>query len=153
MIYELKDQTGTMDLKLIDYKYSNVSNNPPVADFTFQPSNPIAGNNVIFDASASYDSDGTIISYFWEFGDGKNSTQASPSHVYADAGKYTVRLTVMDNYGATSTKEITLTVGGGGGGNGGSHGNNGDNGTPGFEFIALAMAILAIVLRKFSIFK
>ena len=52
-----------------------------------------------FDGTASTDSDGTVADYAWDFGDGTNSTAASPNHTYATAGSYTVKLTVTDNDG------------------------------------------------------
>jgi len=97
-------------------KVSNVvfqyPNQAPVASFTFSPSNPIIEDQVSFDASASYDSDGSIVSYQWDFGDGNVTTVATPTiiHVYTVAGStvnYTVALTVTDNEGATGgTSEI-----------------------------------------------
>lgn len=43
------------------------------------------------------------LSYLWDFGDGKTSTIASPSHVYAQKGTYTIKLTVTSDVGCTST--------------------------------------------------
>ena len=145
MIREIKDIGGSqsLDIKLIAHNYSNVTNEPPVADFTWQPANPKAGDNVIFHSN-SYDNDGTIVSYFWEFGDGKTSTAANPSHVYHEAGNYTVKLTVTDNYGATSYVEKNIVVGGGGASS---------SNTPGFELALLIAALIFAVGRKFSIFK
>ena len=148
MIKEIKDIGGTqtLDIKLIDHKYSNISNMPPIADFSWKPLHPAAGDTVFF-TSESHDKDGSIISYKWDFGDGKTSTQANPRHVYATSGNYTVKLTVTDNYGASSSIEKTIIVGGSGGG--GSHQK-----TPGFGVIALLLAISFVVLRKkFIIFK
>ena len=66
-----------------------------------------------FDASASSDSDGAISIYRWDFGDGDatESTSAVSNHTYAEAGTYTVNLTVTDNEGATGTssKDVTVT--------------------------------------------
>jgi subtilisin family serine protease len=59
---------------------------------------------------ASSDSDGTIASRSWNFGDGGTSTAQSPSHTYASAGTYTVTLTVTDNAGATGTTSKSVTV-------------------------------------------
>ena len=57
-----------------------------------------------FDASASTDSDGTVASYSWDFGDGTApGSGATASHSYAVAGDYTVTLTVTDDDGATSS--------------------------------------------------
>ncbi len=84
-------------------------NTPPVANFTAAPS----GLNVQF-ADTSTDSDGSIVSRSWNFGDGGTSTAASPSHAYAAAGSYSVSLTVTDDDGASHTKTQSVTVGGGG---------------------------------------
>ena len=62
-----------------------------------------------FDGTGSTDSDGTIASYAWDFGDGddRHRCQAEP-HLRA-AGNYTVKLTVTDNQGATDTVTKTVT--------------------------------------------
>ncbi|MCX6654140.1 MAG: PKD domain-containing protein, partial [Candidatus Bathyarchaeota archaeon] len=54
--------------------------------------------------------DGTIASWAWTFGDTGTSTSQSPSHTYAAAGTYTVRLTVTDDDGATNYVEHSVTV-------------------------------------------
>lgn len=78
---------------------------PPVADFTYT----VDEITVKF-TSSSYDRDGTIASYYWEFGDGENSTEANPEHEYDEDYKtYTVNLTVTDDDRNTATvsKEVT----------------------------------------------
>ncbi|MCP4344360.1 MAG: PKD domain-containing protein [Desulfobacterales bacterium] len=56
------------------------------------------GYKVFFNGAASYDPNGDILSYSWDFGDGTpESTEMSPVHTYKKAGKYTVRLTLMDS--------------------------------------------------------
>ena len=85
----------------------------PVANFSFTTSALVANFT-----DSSTDSDGTISSRSWNFGDGATSTATSPSHTYAAAGTYSVSLTVTDNGGATNTKTSSVTVSGGGGGGG-----------------------------------
>ena len=54
--------------------------------------------------------DGKIVKWDWKFGDGKTSSEASPVHAYAAAGKYTVVLTVTDDSGKTGTAQQEVTV-------------------------------------------
>ena len=61
-----------------------------------------------FDGTASKDSDGSIASYAWDFGDGSTGTGTTASHTYAASGDYTVTLTVTDNEGATATTTVSV---------------------------------------------
>ena len=81
----------------------------PTAAFTASVVNLAAS----FDGSGSTDPDGTIASYAWDFGDRTTGTGATPSHTYATAGTYQVKLTVTDNRGGTGslTKPLTVTTG------------------------------------------
>jgi len=82
----------------------------PVAVFTYSPPLPLVGENVTFDASASYDPDGTIVSWDWDFGDGNVGSGVVVTHAYAAAGNFTVTLTVTDDDGATDTATDFVTV-------------------------------------------
>jgi len=88
------------------------TNVPPVANFSFT-TNGLTANFI----DSSTDSDGTIASRSWNFGDSSSSTATSPSHAYAAAGTYSVSLTVTDNGGATNTKTQSVTVTAPSGGN------------------------------------
>jgi PKD repeat protein len=83
---------------------------PPVASFTYFPSTPYTEETVTFNASESYDSDGYIVSYAWDFGDGTNSTGEIATHTYADDGTYTVTLNVTDNDDLSNIKSAGVTV-------------------------------------------
>ncbi len=81
----------------------------PVANFTYTPENPVINETIQFN-STSYDSDGSISSFEWSFGDGSTSKQENPTHTYESGGSYTVELTVTDDSGATDTTHKTITV-------------------------------------------
>ncbi len=84
-------------------------NEKPVAKFTYSPAEFFAGKDVVsFDASRSYDPDGEIVSYTWDFGDGTGAKEVRVKHKYATPGNYTVTLTVEDNFGATAEFSQTL---------------------------------------------
>ena len=88
----------------------DVRSKPPVAKFDYRL---IGSNRVRFDASSSYDPDGTIKSYHWSFGDGSIDFGKVVEHQYRGAGKYEVRLVVVDDYGdpCESPAVRTITVG------------------------------------------
>src|SRR5205823_7743436 len=70
---------------------------PPVAVFTFHPSPVATDVPVAFDASNSSDSDGTIRSYAWDFGDATKGAGKTETHSYRSRGTYGVALTVTDS--------------------------------------------------------
>jgi len=61
-------------------------------------------------ASNSYDPDGGVFHYFWDFGNGATSTLVNPAITYQSAGTFTARLTVTDNLGATASTSIQINV-------------------------------------------
>jgi len=94
-------------------------NAPPIAQFSFTPRRPTAGELVRF-IDSSWDIDGYLVFWGWDFGDGTTcppecgqalggDTQ-SPLHRYGAPGAYTVTLTVIDQRGALSriTRELTV---------------------------------------------
>ena len=80
-------------------------NTAPTANFSSMTN----GLTATFTDSSS-DSDGSIVSRVWNFGDGTTSTATNPTKTYAAAGTYTVSLTVTDNGGATNTKTASVTA-------------------------------------------
>jgi len=114
----VEDGEYTVTLKVVDddgafgIKTSSivVKNRPPVADLDTSSAILDKKEIVTFNASGSYDPDGTIVSYSWDFGDGNTATGVTVSHAYADNGSYVVTLTVTDNDGATDSAHATKTI-------------------------------------------
>ncbi len=84
-------------------------NTPPRAVAFAYPSSINEGDSVSFN-SLSFDFDGSIVSYQWNFGDGESGTGATLSHKYSNAGTYTVLLTVVDDGGLKDTDSIEIIV-------------------------------------------
>ena len=80
----------------------NDYNSSPNANFSYSPTNAYEGDVIQF-YDESYDADGYIVEWYWNFGDGSYSYQQNPSHVYSNAGYYDVTLTVTDNEGASDS--------------------------------------------------
>ena len=85
---------------------------PPTADFAYTPAHPKPGSPVHFDASASFDFDGEIVLYEWDFnGDGaRDAVGPTADHGFPSAGSYDVTLTVTDDSGSSDSITITVTV-------------------------------------------
>jgi len=92
-----------------DVGSEEIWNQPPGAIFMFEPVNPTIDDIVYFN-STSYDPDGYIVNWTWDFGDGNMSYGEQVTHSYEDDGIYNVTLTVLDNDLASNTTYILITV-------------------------------------------
>lgn len=104
------DDGGLTDSASTTADITSVPNVPPVAD----PNGPYTGTvglPVQFDGTGSFDSDGAIAAYDWDFGDGSTGSGPVPTHTYSADGVYTVTLTVTDDDGATDTASTTTDIG------------------------------------------
>ena len=107
---QIKDNGGSTDtattiitiLSLEDEKFvpNAISNGPYFG---------IINQNITFDGSDSYDPDGTISNYTWDFGDTKKSGKIT-NHIYQTSGTYSVFLTVVDNDGLIDIDETNVYV-------------------------------------------
>ncbi|MEO8137478.1 MAG: PQQ-dependent sugar dehydrogenase, partial [Betaproteobacteria bacterium] len=92
------------------------TNVAPTADFTRSPSSGAPPLRVHVSGSASFDSDGRITNYHWDWGDGtaprSGPTRVTSEHNYARAGNFTLTLTVTDDAGATasSTQQVVVSA-------------------------------------------
>jgi PKD repeat protein len=84
-------------------------NEPPHVSATGTPLSGPAPLPVNFTATGT-DSDGTVVSYAWTFGDGGTSNAQNPSHTYNAPGTYNATVTVTDNLGATGNAIVTINV-------------------------------------------
>ena len=116
--YYLPGENDTAD-NFYNYGDVLVTLGAPIADFTFTPPHPMVNEIVTFNASASYDPDGWLVSYTWDFDDGtppitvenKTGTQYwLINHTYTSVGTYTVILNITDNDGNCSTRKRDLEV-------------------------------------------
>ena len=88
-----------------------LSNQPPTAVASANPTSGQAPLTVAFSSAGSADPEGSPLTYSWTFGDGGTSTQANPSHTYQTAGAYTARVSVSDGVNSTLSNGVTITVG------------------------------------------
>jgi PKD repeat protein len=86
------------------------TNENPTAAFVYSPTNPKVGEKVYFNASESSDSDGTIVAYQWDFGDGRSGNGQNTNHQYNQAGTFTAVLVVKDDSGNQASTSQTITV-------------------------------------------
>ena len=89
-------------------------NTPPTAAFTTSiTQGKVPLMSVQFDATQSFDSNGSITNYAWDFGDGQaasGANEVTPVHNFANVGVFTVTLTVTDNDNATNTNVASQAI-------------------------------------------
>lgn len=85
-------------------------NKPPVAEISAYPLSGEEPLEVTFSGTDSYDSDGSVVSYSWDFGDGSTGTGSEITHTYSSADSYLAVLTVTDDEDATGKASVTIVV-------------------------------------------
>ena len=88
----------------------DTSNKGPVAHIDTESNVVSAGSVVTFNALKAYDSDGEIISYEWDFGEGVESTSVIADKIFEKPGTYDVTLKVTDDKGEYRIAKLTITV-------------------------------------------
>jgi len=85
---------------------------PPIAKFTYKPQIAAINEKITFNASESYDIDGKIENYTWDFGDGNITSVTTPiiEHAYTLYGNYTVALRVTDNHDLNDTTTAIIQI-------------------------------------------
>jgi PKD repeat protein len=105
----VESKSPTKVKNAIDIAWENSKNQLPIPSFQYT----VDTNNqllVDFDATASVDPDGQIVSYDWEFGDESTSNGIIVSHTYSAEGRYDVKLLVTDDEGDTASIVSTIQV-------------------------------------------
>jgi len=112
-----------------------ISNSPPFALLS-GPSNGEIGQLLSFSGSESYDTDGSIVSYSWNFSDGTIATGSTVNKIFNQTGTFKVTLIVKDNKGTNTSSTLSLTI------------VSPEESTPGFEFIILLFALLILIRKR-----
>ncbi len=86
------------------------SNHVPVAIFSPDKYEYSKNEMATFDASGSFDPDGTIVHFYWEFGDGTTATGNLTKHAFASSGNFSIRLTVTDDKNSKGTTVRNIMV-------------------------------------------
>ncbi len=91
--------------------YSSIGNLPPVAVATADSAGGDIPCLVNFNGGASYDPNGSIVLYMWNFGDGSAAVAGvTTAHTYTKAGTFSASLVVTDNLGATAINTVKITT-------------------------------------------
>ena len=95
----------------ISFSVANPPNALPMAKFTANPLSGEAPLPVAVNSAGSYDTDGAIVSYVWQWGDSTpDATGATASHTYDTPGTYILKLTVTDNQNGSGSTNLTIIV-------------------------------------------
>jgi PKD repeat protein len=105
----VSDNGGLNGSSAFTVKITEKSKTPPVAVIS-GPNGGMVNDQLAFAGTQSSDTDGQIVSYAWNFGDGATAVGSSVNHSYAQFGAYQVTLTVTDNDGLTAQATHTVQV-------------------------------------------
>lgn len=102
----VRDNNGLEDTYILNI----FVNKPPIASVSISSMIIMLGESITFDATDSYDLDGDIDFYYWNFDDGRTSNQIVKEHTYTDSGIFNVSLKLIDNLNDISTTYYTIEV-------------------------------------------
>ena len=109
-VTDSKGLTSSASTPIVVTAATTTTNKAPTAVVSATPVNGTSPLTVTFDGSASSDTDGTIASYVWTFGDGSTASGKTATHTYTTAATFTATLQVTDNKGATGSASKTITT-------------------------------------------
>ncbi len=128
------DDEGAVDTEQVAIV---VTDAPPVAKASVNNEAPLPGVAVVFSAAGSYDLQGDIVSYHWEFGDGSTETGEIVQHTYIEGKYYVVTLTVTDESGLKAQTHLGMNVLPGQSSGGSCSGSTGSCGGPDINPLAI----------------
>ena len=106
---DLQDAESNWSEPLTVIISSPTAQKPPVAIFS-APDSALVNQTITLDASQSYDTDGNIVNYTWNFGDGSTGYGVTITHSYSEPGNYTITLTVIDNDGLSNSTSKQIEI-------------------------------------------
>ncbi|MDP3073286.1 MAG: PKD domain-containing protein [Opitutaceae bacterium] len=109
-VLTVTDNDGLTGSAALTITVNAPANQVPVAVISTNQNTGTAPVAIAFSGASSYDPDGTIASYLWNFGDGTTSTAIAPAKTFSTPGNYTVSLSVTDNGGANSTVTTAVAI-------------------------------------------
>jgi PKD repeat protein len=110
-VLTVTDNAGLSSSKSVVIAVQAPASQPPVAAVSATPTSGPVSLPVSFSGTASYDPDGSIASYEWDFGDGSPFAYgANVNRTYTAPGTFTAKLKVTDNAGLSSTRSVTITA-------------------------------------------
>ena len=130
---------------LIIVESSEPSNSAPVP-ISGGPYSGVVNISVIFDASGSYDPDGDIFFYSWDFGDGSIWEGVNKTHLYSQIGNYTVTLTLIDSNNKTASITTYANISKNPNENGNE--DSSTNEIPGFTVFIIIISVIIFLNRK-----
>jgi len=135
---------SSMNVTIQEQSSSTPENSIPTARFNYEPIHPATGDIVSFH-DQSYDPDGNITKYLWDFGDNATSNQKNPTYQYNTNKNrsYIVTLTVWDNNDSLSTTNKQITIQNM---HQSTEKTNDKQETPGFELILLFISVCWMII-------
>jgi len=108
--YTVSDGFGGYSTSIVNLTVLANTNTPPTAVISATTTSGTGPLSVSFNGADSFDDDGSIVSYSWDFGDGNTASGSLVDYTYTAAGSYIAVLTVTDDGGETSSAVIVINV-------------------------------------------
>ncbi|MBU3738512.1 MAG: PKD domain-containing protein [Rhodoferax sp.] len=108
-----EDEQGRTQTVTTQVNIGATANTPPVVVLASSDTSTVVGKSIAFSSSGTADPDGSVVRYDWDLGDGTlltRTSQEAVSHRYDSVGRKVIRLTAVDDRGASSTATLEIQV-------------------------------------------